>query len=113
MTYSIGGNTGTVNSFVGVDTSDITGGVLSATDLLEGNNLLCFTFEIVKTFSPSILSNLLTTVAGPLEMLTDAIGSALLSISCPAFGDMTLGGKPLLEGLEDKFPGAARSGSAL
>lgn len=86
---------------------------MDATDLLRGNNLLCFTFEVVKTFSPSILSNLLTTVAGPLEMVTSAIGSALLNISCPAFGDMTMGGMPLLEGLKDSFPGAAKSGSAL
>lgn len=111
--YSIGGNTGTVDSFVGVDIGDVTGGVLDATDLLEGNNLLCFTFEIVKTFSPSILSNLLTTVAGPLEMLTNAIGSALLNMSCPAFSDMTMGGEPLLDGLKGTFPGAAKSGSAL
>lgn len=111
--YSIGGNTGTVDSFVGVDLTDVTGGILDATNLLQGNNLLCFTFEVVKTFSPSILSNILATIAAPLETLTNAIGSGLLDISCPAFDDMTLGGKPLLQGLQELFPGAALSGTAM
>lgn len=39
---SIGGNTGTVDSFTGVDIADLTGGVLNAATLLEDNNLLCF-----------------------------------------------------------------------
>lgn len=36
---SIGGNTGTVNSFTGVDLGDTTGGVYNAQTLFEGNNL--------------------------------------------------------------------------
>jgi hypothetical protein len=39
---NIGGNTGTVDSFVGVNVDDLTGGVLNAQTLLEGNNLFCF-----------------------------------------------------------------------
>lgn len=31
-----GGNTGTVNSFVGVDTGDLTGGAFNGASLLEG-----------------------------------------------------------------------------
>lgn len=110
---SIGGNTGSVNSFVGVDLGDVTGGLLDATKLLEGNNLLCFTFEVVKTLTPSILSNLFETIAGPLELITDAIGAAILNMSCPAFEDMTFEGKPLLNGLLDLFPGASNSQSPL
>lgn len=110
---SIGGNTGSVNSFVGVDFSDITGGVLDSTNLLENNNLLCFSFEVVRTFAPGMLSNVYSTVAGPLEMLMDALRSTILDTSCPAFQDMTMGGKPLNEGLQDRFPGAKKSGHAL
>jgi hypothetical protein len=39
---SIGGNTGTVNSFTGVNFEDLTGGILNAETLLEGLSLLCF-----------------------------------------------------------------------
>lgn len=113
MPYSIGGNTGSVNTFVGVDLGDVTGGLLDATSLLEGNNLLCFTFEVVKTLTPSILSNLFATVAGPLEMITDAVGAAILNMSCPAFADMTFDGQPLLDGLLGFFPGANLSQSPL
>lgn len=113
---SIGGNTGTVNSFVGVDLADITGGVLNAATLLEGNNLLCFAFEVVKTLAPNILSSILSTVAtvaAPLEMLTDALGLDILNLTCPAFEDMTMGGTSLLAGLEDRFPGAKEAGNVL
>ncbi|KAJ3847013.1 hypothetical protein EV368DRAFT_69444 [Lentinula lateritia] len=39
---SIGGNTGQVNTFTGVDVADLTGGVYNAATLLEGNNFQCF-----------------------------------------------------------------------
>lgn len=111
--YSLGGNTGSVNSFVGLDLSDVTGGVLNSTNLLENNNLLCFVFEVVKTAAPNILSNLFATVAEPLEILTNSIGVGLLNISCPAFKDLTVGGKSLLAGLQAQFPGAKKSGQIL
>jgi hypothetical protein len=39
---SIGGNTGTVDTFTGVDVADLTGGVFNVATLLDGNNLFCF-----------------------------------------------------------------------
>lgn len=39
---SVGGNTGTVDSFTGVDISNLTGGVFNAATSLGDNNLLCF-----------------------------------------------------------------------
>ena len=39
---SIGGNTGTVDSFTGVHIADLIGGMLNAQSLLENNNLFCF-----------------------------------------------------------------------
>lgn len=86
---------------------------MNALTLLEGNNLLCFTFEVVKTVAPNILSNIFSTLAGPLGMLTDALGVDVLNLTCPAFGDLTMGGKSLFAGLEDKFPGAKKAGSVL
>ncbi|PQE20324.1 oxidase protein [Rutstroemia sp. NJR-2017a BBW] len=108
---SIGGNTGTVNSFAGLDISDITGGVLNAESLLEGNNLMCFGLEVVKTFAPNSLSPLFAAIAVPLKLLLDVVNTSILDIAgCPDFGDMTMDGKPFFQGLQDTYPGAGKSG---
>ncbi|KAG0650752.1 Dothistromin biosynthesis peroxidase dotB [Hyphodiscus hymeniophilus] len=108
----IGGNTGTVNSFTGVDLANLTGGVLNAATLLENNNLMCFVLEAVKTLAPSSLSTLFSILAVPLQLVTSTIGSAVLSLSCPAFKDLTIGEQGFAEGIQAMFPGAAKSGSA-
>ncbi|KAL2870904.1 peroxidase family protein [Aspergillus lucknowensis] len=110
---SIGGNTGTVNSFVGLDLSDMTGGVFNLATLLKDNNLLCFVFEILKFLSPNALGGLYETLTTPLELLTDALKIPLLDLACPALEDLTMDGKPLWEALEQLFPGALKSSSAL
>ncbi|KAL1998501.1 hypothetical protein VTN02DRAFT_6056 [Thermoascus thermophilus] len=109
---SIGGNTGTVNSFTGVDLSDLTGGILNATNLLQGNNLLCLVFEVLKFASPNALSGIYATLAVPLQMITNAIATPLLNLSCPAFKDLTMGGTPIWEALQEHFPGAKMGNSS-
>ncbi|KAE8376828.1 Cloroperoxidase [Aspergillus bertholletiae] len=109
---SIGGNTGTVNSFMGIDLFDVTGGIINLTTLLKENNLLCFAFEVLKFLSPNALAGLYKTLAIPLEMIADVISTPLLNFSCPAFKDMQIGGKPFWEAIQDDFPGAAKSGGA-
>ncbi|THY25762.1 Cloroperoxidase [Aureobasidium pullulans] len=109
---SIGGNLGKVDNFAGLDLEDITGGVLNATSLLEGNNLVCFVLEIVKTFTPNSLSSLFKTLEAPLKLVNDAILDPLLDLSCPAFEDMALDGTDLLTGLLNRYPGANKSGFA-
>lgn len=104
---------GKVNTFAGIDFSDVTGGVLNLTKLLEGNNLICFVAEIVKEFSPSLLSSLFKTVLLPLKAITDALETAILDLTCPALKDLTDGGTPLWEALLERFPGAKKAGSAL
>ncbi|KAJ9604843.1 hypothetical protein H2200_010958 [Cladophialophora chaetospira] len=110
---SIGGNTGTVNSFTPVNLTDLSGGLLDAGTLLKGNNLLCFAFQIVKTVSPDSLSPLYSTLAVPLKLLTDALGSALGPLTCPPFEDLTYGGQPVWESLTSIYGGANRAGSPL
>ncbi|KAJ6031580.1 hypothetical protein N7540_002312 [Penicillium herquei] len=109
---SIGGNTGTVNSFAGVDLADLTGGVLNLTTLLEGNNLLCFVFEILKFASPNALDGLYKTVAEPLEFITNILAVPLLNLTCPAFEDLKVDGTAFWEALQNDFPGALKSGSS-
>ncbi|KAL1869626.1 hypothetical protein Daus18300_005481 [Diaporthe australafricana] len=110
---SVGGNMGEVDTFAGVDLADVTGGVLNAASLLEGNNLFCFALEIVKTFAPNALAPVFKSLEAPLKLINDAVVGPLLDIGCPAFQDLTMGGEDLFSGLSGKFPGANKSGSAL
>lgn len=110
--YSIGGNTGTVNSYAGIHMGDITGGVLNATTLLQGNNLLCLVMEVLKFASPNSLSTLYTTLAGPLKALENVIMTPLLDLNCPAFKDLTVGGHELVPALLGQFPGAKMANAA-
>ncbi|KAF1933715.1 Cloroperoxidase [Didymella exigua CBS 183.55] len=110
---SIGGNTGNVNSFSGLDLRNMTGGLVTSASLLEGNNLLCFAFELLKTFLPNSLSPLLATLAGPINMVTDVLATSTISLACPAWQDLIKGGEPLWDVIQHKFPGASKSGSSL
>jgi hypothetical protein len=91
----------------------LTGGVLNLTTLLEGNNLLCLVFEVLKFAGPNSLGGLYSTIAEPLEFVTNMLSVPLLNLSCPAFKDLQMGGKPIWEALKDDFPGAMKSGRFL
>jgi urea transporter len=79
-----GGNTGTVNSFVGVDPSDISGGVYTSTTLLQGNNLSCFFFQAAQQAIPSVLRGILSNITPVLNVLNGAINPVLSVLNCPA-----------------------------
>lgn len=106
---SIGGNVGTVNSFVGIDLSSPSSGLANIPRLLESNNLICFALEFVKLAAPSYTNNLITTLAAPLNLLLDALDVSLLSLACPQFKALTKGGEPLWESLQRQFPGANKT----
>ena len=80
---SVGGNTGTTNSFTGVDPADLTGGVFTASNLLQGNNLICFGFEASLQEAPDILSGLYVNTAAALSKLTGAVSKATSGLGCP------------------------------
>ncbi|KAF8543354.1 Chloroperoxidase, partial [Trichophaea hybrida] len=50
----VGGNTGKVNSFVGVDLGDLTGGIYNALDLLDPAKLVCFIFRLLLVAVPDL-----------------------------------------------------------
>jgi len=110
---SIGGNTGTVNSFTGVNFKDLTGGILNAETLLEGNNLLCFVFEAVRTLAPNLLSSLFSVLEAPLQLITDTLVSAPTNLACPALTDLKIGGQGFEDAIKTMFPGTRKSGGAL
>ncbi|KAF2448414.1 Cloroperoxidase [Karstenula rhodostoma CBS 690.94] len=72
----IGGNTGTTNSFVGVDVANLTGGVFNTADLLKDNNFACFVYQLSAQAKPDA-------ILGVLDQLTNAIGNIIGKLGCP------------------------------
>ena len=80
---SVGGNTGTTNSFVGVDPQSLTGGVFSAPSLLQGNNAICFGLEASLQEAPDILSGLYSDISPAIDALGTAVNKATNGLGCP------------------------------
>lgn len=80
---SVGGNTGTNNSFTGVDIGALTKGVYDGATLAEGNNLECFIFQLIQSQAPGLLTSLYTDVTLALQPLAENIASNLAGLSCP------------------------------
>jgi hypothetical protein len=80
---SIGGNTGTPNSFVGVDPEELTDGVFNAQTLLQGNNLMCYGLQLAVQELPDLLSGLVTNLAAAVNQVSSAFGNATESLGCP------------------------------
>lgn len=80
---TVGGNTGKVNTFTPLNFEDLTGGVFSAANLLEGNNLACFVYQAASLGAPDLLKTLYTDITAPLAMLNNATKGALNGLSCP------------------------------
>jgi hypothetical protein len=79
-----GGNTGTTNSFVGVNPGDITGGVYDAQTLLKGDNFGCFFFQAAQQGIPSILKGLISDLAPVISLVNQYISPVLDDLNCPA-----------------------------
>ncbi|KAF5868903.1 putative oxidase protein [Botrytis fragariae] len=87
-TLTVGGNTGTVNSFTGVDFSDLTGGVYNLESLFEGNNLACFLLQNAQLTAPDFLKNVFSDITEPLGILSSTTQGILGSIGgCPQLMD--------------------------
>lgn len=80
---SIGGNTGTTNSFVGVDPGDLTDGVFNVDTLADGNNLLCYGMQVAIQELPDLLSGLFTDVDSAMDVVGTALNNATDSLGCP------------------------------
>ncbi|KAG9239473.1 Chloroperoxidase [Amylocarpus encephaloides] len=96
---SIGGNTGTTNSFTGVDITDLTDGVFNGATLLKGNNLACFVFQNLQNAVPDLIKGLFLNPSGPLGQLTSAISSVTAPFVCPNLAKFD-------RSQFDKFPGS-------
>ncbi|KAI4161935.1 MAG: hypothetical protein LQ342_004383 [Letrouitia transgressa] len=98
---SVGGNTGTVNTFTGIDPEDLTQGVFNAQTLLQGNNALCFGFQAGLQEAPDILSGLFTDIDPAMDKLGAAVSKATDGLGCPELNAIN-------KGQFGKYPGWTR-----
>ncbi|KAF2208184.1 hypothetical protein CERZMDRAFT_87914 [Cercospora zeae-maydis SCOH1-5] len=94
-----GGNTGTVNSFVGVDTGDLTSGVFNGDSLLEGNNLSCFFLQASQAGLSDAADPLLQPIGQIQRFLNAQLGPQIKALGCPQLGSFD-------NSLFGNFPGA-------
>lgn len=82
---NVGGNTGKVNSFTGLDLSDMTGGAFNSKSLLEGNNLACFSSQFATQAAPDAIKcgGVLSNVVGAMSKLNGQLTKSIAGLSCP------------------------------
>jgi hypothetical protein len=98
----VGGNTGTVNSFAGVDLGNLTGGVYHLTDLLDPEKLGCFLYQVLVAIIPDILNGGL--LGGVLNIVSDLLNTILAPLFGPACPPISQFNSQLL----NQFPGARK-----
>jgi len=99
----VGGNTGTVNSFAGVDLGNLTGGVYHLTDLLNPEKLGCFLYQVLAAILPDILRGGL--LGGVLSIATNLLTTLLAPLFGPTCPPISQFNSQLL----NQFPGASIS----
>ncbi|PPJ58085.1 hypothetical protein CBER1_05299 [Cercospora berteroae] len=95
-----GGNTGTTDSFAGVDITDLTGGALNAQSLLEGNNGACFFLQASQQAIPDALDPALGAIGSVANWAAQQLGPIADKLACPQLIDFE-------SSLFDQFPGAS------
>ncbi|POR39495.1 hypothetical protein TPAR_00289 [Tolypocladium paradoxum] len=83
---AVGGNTGKVNTFTGVNVIELTNGVFDVKTLLEGNNAICFAFQFGQQAAPDLLNGLFSSTAKPLAQFNGALVKVLSSLRGPQLG---------------------------
>ena len=88
---SVGGNTGTTNSFTGVDLGDITGGAYHTADLTNPTKFVCFFYQLSLAIVPDFLRSeaLGSALGGALSLLQSKI-SPYVDPSCAKIGESRL-----------------------
>ena len=81
--YEACGNTCKIDTFVGIDFTDITGGFLNSETLLEGNNAIYLGLELLIEFDPSLIHSLYATITTPPKDITAQLGLATTSLNYP------------------------------
>jgi hypothetical protein len=101
---SVGGNTGTVSSFTGVDIGNLTGGVYNAESLAQGNNAWCFAIQVQNAIAPDILGSLFSALDKPLALVKAVTDQATSALGCPQLQNVD-------DSQFNQFPGSTRLSS--
>lgn len=84
-TMAVGGNTGTVNSFSGVNIGDLTGGAVTAMkELTDPAKLSCFLSQAIQSSTPTFISNISPALQ---QQFLDASVGKLFPALTAAFGE--------------------------
>ena len=88
---SVGGNTGEVNTFTGVDLGNITGGAYQTSDLTNPTKFVCFFYQLTLALVPDFLRSeaLGNALGGALNLLQTQI-SPFVDPSCAKIGEFHL-----------------------
>jgi len=94
---SVGGNLGKVNTYTGVNPTDLFSGVQNGPALLQGNNGACFLYQTAQLALPDALKG----VTGPLLSAVNSITSQYLKlpVGCPQIQQYD-------PSITNKFPGS-------
>ena len=85
---AVGGNTGETNTFIGMDPANVTGCVFTASNLLQGNNAICFGLEASLQEAPDILSGLYSDIDAAMDQLGTAVNDATNGLGCPKLNEI-------------------------
>lgn len=77
-----------MNSFVGVDTGNLTGDAYSADTLFEGNNLACFFLQTTQAGLVDAATPLLEPLGQTLDFLEKSLGPSMSSLGCPQLASL-------------------------
>ncbi|KAL9009995.1 MAG: hypothetical protein Q9173_005022, partial [Seirophora scorigena] len=99
---SVGGNTGTTNSFTGIDVSALTNGVFNGATLAQGNNLQCFIYQLIQAEAPGLLTGLYEDLTEALRPLMENLQENTKGLGCPRLMGVN-------RSLYDRFPGYGRA----
>ena len=110
---SVGGNTGTTNSFFGLDPQNLTSDVYTTSSLLQGNNLLCYGMELTIQETPDILSGLFTDINAAQDKIGTAFNTATNSLGCPMLNNIDKGQFAQFPGYTKNYDGYTPPDSAV
>lgn len=79
----IGGNTGTTNSFTGVDLESLTGGVYNGATFAENDNFACFAYQSAANAFPDLIKGIYVNDTSAVGQLNGALTSAFGNLNCP------------------------------
>ncbi|KAF4627131.1 hypothetical protein G7Y89_g11029 [Cudoniella acicularis] len=78
----VGANTGSVDTFTGVDLQNLTRGLYNPRALVQGDNTICFAAQALQQAGPDLLKGLVVDVVSALGLLNSTVGDLLKEVTC-------------------------------